>query len=55
MVATKTTREPAARPFPWPCPHCLTATVVPAVIPYTARVKHDGTIHEMHFPALEIP
>jgi DNA-binding transcriptional regulator YiaG len=28
---------------------------MPAIIRYTARVKHDGTVHELHFPALEIP
>jgi putative zinc finger/helix-turn-helix YgiT family protein len=48
-------REPTARPFPWPCPNCLTATVVPTVIEYTAKVKHDGIVHELHFPSLEVP
>jgi putative zinc finger/helix-turn-helix YgiT family protein len=25
------------------------------VIDYTAKVKHDGALHELHFPALEVP
>jgi putative zinc finger/helix-turn-helix YgiT family protein len=33
----------------------LTPTVVPTVIDYTAKVKHDGVIHELHLPALEVP
>jgi putative zinc finger/helix-turn-helix YgiT family protein len=54
MVA-RNSREPNARPFPWPCPNCLTATVVPTVIDYTARVRHDGIAHVLHLPAVEIP
>jgi putative zinc finger/helix-turn-helix YgiT family protein len=30
-------------------------TVVPTVIEYTAKVKQDGVIHELHFPAIEVP
>jgi putative zinc finger/helix-turn-helix YgiT family protein len=33
----------------------LTPTVVPTVIDYTARVKQDGVVHELHLPALEVP
>jgi putative zinc finger/helix-turn-helix YgiT family protein len=33
----------------------MTATVVPTIIDYTAKVKHDGVVHELHFPALEVP
>jgi putative zinc finger/helix-turn-helix YgiT family protein len=29
--------------------------VVPTVIDYTAKVKHDGVVHELHVPELEIP
>jgi putative zinc finger/helix-turn-helix YgiT family protein len=47
--------EQKGRPFPWPCSDCFTRTVVPAVIEYTAKVKHDGTVYELHFPAFEIP
>jgi putative zinc finger/helix-turn-helix YgiT family protein len=48
-------RTPTARPFPWVCSNCFTSTVVPTVIDYTAKVKHDGVIHELHLPALEVP
>src|SRR5258707_7537354 len=54
-MRTKTSRRSTARPFPWPCPNCLTATIVPTVIPYTASVKHDGVIYPLSFPALEVP
>lgn len=47
--------EPRARPFPWPCPNCFTATIVPTVIDYTAKVMHDGAIQELHLPAIEVP
>ncbi len=48
-------REPRDRPFPWPCPNCLTATVVPTIMDYAAKVKHDGILHELNLPALEVP
>jgi DNA-binding transcriptional regulator YiaG len=51
----KKTREAKARPFPWICSNCATLTVVPAVIEYTAKVKQDGVLHELYFPAIEIP
>jgi putative zinc finger/helix-turn-helix YgiT family protein len=54
MVANNP-RESMARPFPWPCPNCLTATVVPTIIEYTAKVRHDGIVHELHFPSVEVP
>jgi putative zinc finger/helix-turn-helix YgiT family protein len=54
-MPTKKTRQPSARPFPWPCSNCYTLTVVPTVIDYTAKVKHDGTVHELRLPALEVP
>jgi putative zinc finger/helix-turn-helix YgiT family protein len=54
-MAQKNEKDKKARPFPWLCSDCFTRTVVPTVTEYTAKVKHDGTIHELHFPALEIP
>lgn len=33
----------------------MTLTVVPTVMDYTAKVKQDGVIYELHLPALEIP
>jgi putative zinc finger/helix-turn-helix YgiT family protein len=29
--------------------------VVPTVIDYTANIKHDGVVHEVHMPGLEVP
>lgn len=54
-MAPKKTTEPTARPFPWPCSNCFTATVVPTFIDYTAKVKHDGVVYELHLPAVEVP
>jgi putative zinc finger/helix-turn-helix YgiT family protein len=33
----------------------MTAPVVPALTDYTAKVKHDGVIHELRLHNLEIP
>lgn len=54
-MSSKKQQEPKSRPFPWPCSDCFTRTVVPTVIDYTAKVKHDGVIHELHLPAIEVP
>jgi putative zinc finger/helix-turn-helix YgiT family protein len=43
------------RPFPWRCSDCFTRTVVPTVIDYTAKVKQDGVVHELHLPGIEVP
>jgi putative zinc finger/helix-turn-helix YgiT family protein len=48
-------QERKHRPFPWVCSNCATLTVRPAVIEYTAKVAQDGVIHEIHFPAIEVP
>ncbi len=42
------------RPFPWLCSDCFRPAVFPVIIPYTAKVKHDGVIHELHLLALEV-
>src|SRR5438105_2041527 len=54
-MPAKKPRDAKVRPFPWLCSNCCTPTVVPTIIDYTARVKHDGVIHELHLPALEVP
>ncbi len=54
-MARENQKERRSRPFPWPCSDCVTLTVVPTVMEYTAKVKQDGVIYELHFPALEIP
>ncbi len=54
-MSAKNQQEPKSRPFPWLCSDCVTRTVVPTVIDYTAKVKHDGVIHELHLPKIEVP
>lgn len=54
-MSPKSEPDGKSRAFPWPCSDCFTPTVVPTVSDYTAKVKHDGTVYELHFPALEIP
>jgi putative zinc finger/helix-turn-helix YgiT family protein len=54
-MPAKNQREPMERPFPWRCSDCFTLTVVPTVIDYTARVKQDGVVHELHLPGIEVP
>ncbi|NQU21021.1 MAG: hypothetical protein HQ567_07030 [Candidatus Nealsonbacteria bacterium] len=48
-------RNKKSKPFPWRCVECGKKEVVPAKIPYTAEVKHDGTLHAIEIPELEIP
>lgn len=47
--------ESKNRPFPWKCPACLKREVFPAILSYRAEIKHDGSLHSVHIPALEIP
>src|SRR5207237_10671071 len=55
VMPTKEQKERTSRPFPWPCSNCLAVAVVPTVMEYTAKVKHDGVVYEFHFPAFEVP
>jgi putative zinc finger/helix-turn-helix YgiT family protein len=54
-MSLRSPRESKARPFPWPCADCYTLTVVPTIMDYTAKVKQDGIVYELHLPSLEIP
>lgn len=54
-MSSRKPRETKPRPFPWPCAECYTLTVVPTVMDYTAKVKHDGVAYELHLPAIEVP
>lgn len=54
-MSSRNPRESKSRPFPWPCADCYTLTVVPTIMDYTAKVKHDGVIYELHLPSVEIP
>ena len=53
MSATEKQKPP--RPFPWPCSNCMTATVVPAVGPYSIAAKHDGTLYDLSMPEFKAP
>ena len=55
-MSSKKKKESKGRPFPWSCSDCYTLTVVPTVMDdYTAKVKHDGVVYELHLPSLEVP
>jgi putative zinc finger/helix-turn-helix YgiT family protein len=54
-MCSKRPKVAKARPFPWLCTDCFTPTVVPTVIDYTAKVKQDGVVHELHLPGIEVP
>ena len=54
MKKSKSTKA-TGRPFPWKCPSCLRGEVYPATIPYTIEVKHDGAVHSVHLPTMEVP
>jgi putative zinc finger/helix-turn-helix YgiT family protein len=41
--------------FPWRCGQCGRTEVFPARTTYTARIRHDGRLHEFTIPALRIP
>src|SRR5271165_3034832 len=56
MTTTKQSdRKRGDRPFPWMCPVCMKHEVHPSHISYTAEIKHDGLLHTVHLPALELP
>ncbi len=55
MITATTSPVRKQRPFPWLCPNCKRDTVVPVTVPYTARIKHDGTVHEVQLKALTLP
>jgi len=43
------------RPFPWRCRRCGENLVFLTKIPYEAEVRHDGHIHALMIPELELP
>jgi DNA-binding transcriptional regulator YiaG len=54
-MSSKKQQEAKSRPIPWPYSDCFTRTVVPTVVDYTARVTHDGVIHELLLSRIEVP
>ena len=47
-------RRTQRKSFPWCCSQCRAKEVYAAVVPYTARVNHDGRIYELEIPALDV-
>ena len=54
-MRSDTQRNPGDRPFPWRCPYCRQREVVPQIVQETIEVKHDGVLHMLTLPALEVP
>ncbi len=55
-MRSDTQRNPGDRPFPWRCPYCRQSReVVPQIVQETMDVKHDGVLHTLNLPALEVP
>ena len=54
-MRVRNTESSATRPFPWPCPNCVTLTVEPTVIDHVAKVKQDGIVYELRLPGIEVP
>lgn len=42
------------RPFPWKCGTCGEPRVQPKTVDYATTIEHDGRIHELRLPALEL-
>ena len=43
------------KPFPWHCARCGQKTVWPTLIPYMAEIRHDGRLHAVDLPRLNVP
>jgi putative zinc finger/helix-turn-helix YgiT family protein len=55
---TKLTKRPpisAERPFPRQCYTCAKSEVILNTISYEIEVRHDGTLHALKIPELELP
>lgn len=46
---------PPRPPFPWLCNTCGEEQVEPSTISYEMDVKHDGALHHIKIPRLQIP
>src|SRR4051794_22623290 len=47
--------RPPGKPFPWPCPRCRRKTVWPIVMPYQSQLRHEGQLHTVILPRLNVP
>ena len=54
-LAAPVPSEVKAKPFPWYCPRCRKREVRPITIPHQSQVRHDGELHTIVVPHLEVP
>lgn len=47
--------RPPGKPFPWDCARCGQKAVWPALIPYQGQVRHEGHLHAVDLPRLNVP
>lgn len=53
-MVTNTQTNAGSRPFPWLCSTCGQNTVVPATVHHVATVRHDGRLHTLDIPELNL-
>src|SRR5438128_977631 len=54
-LATPGSSQVKGKPFPWYCPRCRKREVRPVIIPHQSKVRHDGELHTIEVPHLEVP
>ena len=45
----------ADKPYPWTCGQCAQRTIEPVVKDYQVAFKHDGKLHQITLPQVEVP
>ena len=45
----------ADKPYPWTCGQCAQKTIEPVVKDYQIAFKHDGKLHQITLPQIEVP
>jgi putative zinc finger/helix-turn-helix YgiT family protein len=45
----------ADKPYPWTCGQCAQRTIEPVVKDYQIAFKHDGKLHQITLPQVEVP
>jgi putative zinc finger/helix-turn-helix YgiT family protein len=46
---------PGGKPYPRYCPRCGQKTVWQTTTPYSTVMRHDGELHQIELPDLEVP